>query len=266
MAGGRPEHVAALDRDAQSSARPGPVRVRDDELGLVPVPGRCTGVLHPQPPLRVITGVVVTPVPRLDLARPSAATPADVRNQSAPPRPPTSDTSRDGTRRRGSRRCLEPRARPRAKAEGPVTTPRDALVAVLASADPGERLTWTQLEELADAALAAGWTSPAATAAAAPPAAPLPNGSRSRLSGPAAPDTRITLRAPHADSITWQAARDVSINHSPADGKPARIWVWAPTQAGQIDPPAVVHPWPACRRGRSSNNPRRIPSTGTAAY
>jgi len=92
-----------------------------------------------------------------------------------------------------------------------MTTPREALVAVLASADPGERLTWTQLEELADAALAAGWTSPAATAAAALLAAPLPlpNGSRSRPSEPAATDTRITLRAPHADSITSQAARDV---------------------------------------------------------
>ena len=48
-----------------------------------------------------------------------------------------------------------------------MTTSRDALVAVLASADPGELLTWAQLEDLADAALAAGWASPAPTAAAA---------------------------------------------------------------------------------------------------
>jgi len=53
-----------------------------------------------------------------------------------------------------------------------MTTSRDALVAVLASADPGELLTWAQLEDLADAALAAGWASPAATAAAALLAAP----------------------------------------------------------------------------------------------
>ena len=46
-----------------------------------------------------------------------------------------------------------------------MTTSRDALVAVLASADPGELLSWAQLEDLADAALAAGWASPAATAA-----------------------------------------------------------------------------------------------------
>ena len=48
-----------------------------------------------------------------------------------------------------------------------MTTSRDALIAVLASADPGELLTWAQLEDLADAALAAGWASPAATAGVA---------------------------------------------------------------------------------------------------
>ena len=90
-----------------------------------------------------------------------------------------------------------------------MTTPREALVAVLASADPSERLTWTQLEELADAVLAAGWTSPAATAAAARTAAPVPNGSRSRLREPGTTDTRATLRAAHADSITSRAATDL---------------------------------------------------------
>jgi len=45
-----------------------------------------------------------------------------------------------------------------------MTTPHEALVAILASADPGELLTWAQLEDLADAALAAGWVSPVANA------------------------------------------------------------------------------------------------------
>jgi len=63
-----------------------------------------------------------------------------------------------------------------------MTTSRDALVAVLASADPGELLTWAQLEDLADAALAAGWVSPTARAA---------------------------LRAPHAGYTKLQAVKNV---------------------------------------------------------
>ena len=91
-----------------------------------------------------------------------------------------------------------------------MTTSRDALVAVLASADPGELLTWAQLEDLADAALAAGWAaSPAATAAAALLAAPLSDGAHGRPSQPAVTDTRAALRARHADHTKMRAARDV---------------------------------------------------------
>jgi hypothetical protein len=90
-----------------------------------------------------------------------------------------------------------------------MTTSRDALVAVLASADPGELLTWAQLEDLADAALAAGWASPAATAAAALLAAPLSGGAHGRPSQPAVTDTRAALRARHADHTKMRAARDV---------------------------------------------------------
>jgi len=90
-----------------------------------------------------------------------------------------------------------------------MTTSRDALVAVLASADPGELLTWAQLEDLAAAALAAGWASPAATAAAALLAAPLSDGAHGRPSQPAVTDTRAALRARHADHTKMRAARDV---------------------------------------------------------
>ena len=90
-----------------------------------------------------------------------------------------------------------------------MTTSRDALVAVLASADPGELLTWAQLEDLADAALAAGWAAPAATAAAALLAAPLSDGAHGRPSQPAVTDTRAALRARHADHTKMRAARDV---------------------------------------------------------
>ena len=90
-----------------------------------------------------------------------------------------------------------------------MTTSRDALVAVLASADPGELLTWAQLEDLADAALAAGWASPAATAAAALLAAPPSDGTHGRPSHPAVTDTRAALRARHADHTKMRAARDV---------------------------------------------------------
>ena len=90
-----------------------------------------------------------------------------------------------------------------------MTTSRDALIAVLASADPGELLTWAQLEDLADAALAAGWASPAATAAAALLAAPLSDGAHGRPSQPAVTDTRAALRARHADHTKMRAARDV---------------------------------------------------------
>jgi hypothetical protein len=90
-----------------------------------------------------------------------------------------------------------------------MTTSRDALVAILASADPGELLTWAQLEDLADAALAAGWASPAATAAAALLAAPLSDGAHGRPSQPAVTDTRAALRARHADHTKMRAARDV---------------------------------------------------------
>ena len=90
-----------------------------------------------------------------------------------------------------------------------MTTSRDALVAVLASADPGELLSWAQLEDLADAALAAGWASPAATAAAALLAAPLSDGAHGRPSQPAVTDTRAALRARHADHTKMRAARDV---------------------------------------------------------
>ena len=90
-----------------------------------------------------------------------------------------------------------------------MTTSRDALIAVLAYADPGELLTWAQLEDLADAALAAGWASPAATAAAALLAAPLSDGAHGRPSQPAVTDTRAALRARHADHTKMRAARDV---------------------------------------------------------
>jgi hypothetical protein len=92
-----------------------------------------------------------------------------------------------------------------------MTTSRDALVAVLASADPGELLTWAQLEDLADAALAAGWASPAATATAAAAllAAPLSDGAHGRPSQPAVTDTRAALRARHADYTKMRAAREV---------------------------------------------------------
>ena len=90
-----------------------------------------------------------------------------------------------------------------------MTTSRDALVAVLASADPGELLTWAQLEDLADAAIAAGWAAPAATAAAALLAAPLSDGDHGRPSKPAVTDTRAALRARHADHTKMRAARDV---------------------------------------------------------
>ena len=90
-----------------------------------------------------------------------------------------------------------------------MTTSRDALVAILASADPGELLTWAQLEDLADAALAAGWAAPAATAAAALLAAPLSDGAHGRPSQPAVTDTRAALRARHADHTKMRAARDV---------------------------------------------------------
>ena len=89
-----------------------------------------------------------------------------------------------------------------------MNTPRDALVAILASADPGELLTWAQLEDLADAALAAGWVSPA-TAAAALLAVPLSDGAHRRLSETAVTDTRAALRARRADYTKLQAARDV---------------------------------------------------------
>jgi hypothetical protein len=88
-----------------------------------------------------------------------------------------------------------------------MTTSRDALVAVLASADPGELLTWAQLEDLAEAALAAGWASPAATAAAALLAAPLSDGAHGRPSQPAVTDT--ALRARHADYTKMRAAGHV---------------------------------------------------------
>jgi len=88
-----------------------------------------------------------------------------------------------------------------------MNTPRDALVAILASADPGELLTWAQLEDLADAALAAGWVSPA-TAAAALLAVPLSDRAH-RLSETAETDTRAALRARRADYTKLQAARDV---------------------------------------------------------
>ena len=89
-----------------------------------------------------------------------------------------------------------------------MTTSRDALVAVLASADPGELLSWAQLEDLADAALAAGWASPA-TAAAALLAAPLSDGAHGRPSQPAVTDTGAALRARHADYTKMRAAREV---------------------------------------------------------
>ena len=66
-----------------------------------------------------------------------------------------------------------------------------------------------QLEDLADAALAAGWASPAATAAAALLAAPLSDGAHGRPSQPAVTDTRAALRARHADHTKMRAARDV---------------------------------------------------------
>jgi hypothetical protein len=90
-----------------------------------------------------------------------------------------------------------------------MTTSRDALVAILASADPGELLTWAQLEDLADAALAAGWASPAATAAAALLDVPLSDGAHGRLSEPAVIDTRSAVRARCADYTKMRAARDV---------------------------------------------------------
>ena len=90
-----------------------------------------------------------------------------------------------------------------------MTTSRDALIAVLASADPGELLTWAQLEGLADAVLAAGWASPAVTAAAALLAAPLSDGAHGRPSQPAVTDTRAALRARHADYTKMRAARAV---------------------------------------------------------
>ena len=90
-----------------------------------------------------------------------------------------------------------------------MTSSRDALVAVLASADPGELLTWAQLEDLADAPLVAGWASPAATAAAALLATPLSDGAHGRLSQPAVTDTRAALRARHADYTKMRVARDV---------------------------------------------------------
>jgi len=85
-----------------------------------------------------------------------------------------------------------------------MNTPRDALVAILASADPGELLTWAQLEDLADAALAAGWVSPATAAAAL-----LADGAHRRLSETAVTETRAALRARRADYTKLQAARDV---------------------------------------------------------
>ncbi|HYN71927.1 MAG TPA: hypothetical protein VES60_05445 [Nakamurella sp.] len=78
-----------------------------------------------------------------------------------------------------------------------MTTPRDALVAILASADPGELMTWAQLEDLAAAVLAAGWVSPAATAA------------HGRQSEPAVTDARAALRAPHAGHTKLQAVSNV---------------------------------------------------------
>ena len=66
-----------------------------------------------------------------------------------------SDTSRAaGPRCRVLGKCPAPRVRPPVKGDGPRDPRVTVLVAVLASADPGELLTWTQLEELADAALA----------------------------------------------------------------------------------------------------------------
>jgi hypothetical protein len=90
-----------------------------------------------------------------------------------------------------------------------MTTPRDALVAILASADPGELLTWAQLKDLADAALAAGWVSPAATAAAALLATPLSEGAHGRLSQPAVTDARAALHAPRVGYTKLQAVRNV---------------------------------------------------------
>ena len=109
----------------------------------------------------------------------------------------------------GRKHCPEPPVRPQAEGDGRLTTPRDALVAILASADPGELLTWAQLEDLADAALAAGWASPATTAAAALLAPPLFEEAHDRLSEPAVTDTRAALRARHADYTKMRAARDV---------------------------------------------------------
>ena len=109
----------------------------------------------------------------------------------------------------GRKHCPEPRVRPQAKGDGRLTTPRDALVVVLASADPGEQFSWAQLEDLADAALAAGWASPAATAAAALLATPLSDGAHGRLSEPAMTDNRAALHARHARYTKMQAARDV---------------------------------------------------------
>ena len=64
-------------------------------------------------------------------------------------------------------------------------------------------------EDLADAALAAGWASPAATAAAALLAAPLSDGAHGRPSQPAVTDTGAALRARHADYTKMRAAREV---------------------------------------------------------
>ena len=90
-----------------------------------------------------------------------------------------------------------------------MTTSRDDLVAILASADPGELLTWAQLEDLADAALAAGWASPAPTAAAAQLAALLSDGAHGRPSQPAVTDTRAALITRHTDHTKIRAAREV---------------------------------------------------------
>ena len=85
-----------------------------------------------------------------------------------------------------------------------MTTPRDALVAILASADPGELLTWAQLKDLADAALAAGWVSAAALLAT-----PLSEGAHGRLSQPAVTDARAALHAPRVGYTKLQAVRNV---------------------------------------------------------
>jgi len=121
----------------------------------------------------------------------------------------TPAAGRDPRRAAGPQSVPSTASTPQAEGDGRMTTSRDALIAVLASADPGELLTWAQLESLADAALAAGWASQAVTAAAALLAAPPSDGAHCRPSQPAVTDTRAALRARHADYTKMRAARDV---------------------------------------------------------